>query len=132
MSKPIPAKAHYEDIAWTPQANAVTRVRIRRLITREKQGANLMLGVCVMDPGEETNLWSSAPERDVDEGDHWYGPVEETYYCINGNLKLTWDEGEIDFGPNDAIYLAPGWHYRLKNSGSQQAFFVYNMTPPQE
>lgn len=132
MTKPIPAKAHYDDITWTPQAQAVTRVRIRRLITREKQGSNLMLGVCVMDPGEETNLWSSAPERDVAEGDHWYGPVEETYYCIRGSLKLTWDEGEIDFGPDDAIYLAPGWHYRLKNTGSDQAFFVYNMTPSQE
>jgi len=91
-----------------------------------------MLGVSLMDPGEETNLWSSAPTNDVGPGDHWYGPVEETYFCIRGQLRLTWDDGEIDFGPNDAIYLAPGWHYRLKNVGTEQAFFVYNMYPAQE
>ena len=46
-----------------------------------------------MDPGEATNLWSSAVEPDVGDGDHggdhWYGPVEETYFCIRGRLKLT-------------------------------------------
>ncbi len=60
------------------------------------------------------------------------GPVEETYFCIRGRLKLTWDQGEIAFGPLDSVYLAPGWHYRLENVGADEAFLVYNMTPAQE
>ncbi|MCZ6862678.1 MAG: hypothetical protein O7I42_20815, partial [Alphaproteobacteria bacterium] len=112
--------------------DAVTRVRIKRLITRARHGSELTQGVCVMDPGEATNLWSSAAEPDVGAGDHWYGPVEETYFCIRGRLKLTWDQGEIAFGPLDSVYLAPGWRYRLENVGEDEAFFVYNMTPSQE
>ncbi len=83
-------------------------------------------------PGEETNLWSSRQENDAGPGEHWYGPVEETYYCLKGRLTLAWDQGEIEFGANDAVYLAPGWHYRLKNSGQETAFFIYHMYPSQE
>ena len=131
-TKPRPAKIHNTDIDWKDQDAAPTKVRVRRLITRSRHGSELMLGVCEMAPGEETNLWSSTERHDVGADDHWYGPVEETYYCIQGHLSLSWDEGVIDFGPGDAIYLAPGWHYRLKNSGSDPAFFVYSMYPSQE
>ena len=139
-TKPEPAKIHVDAIEWTPAEGAVTRVRIKRLITRAHHGSELTQGVCVMDPGEATNLWSSATESDVGAGghggdqggDHWYGPVEETYFCIRGRLKLIWDQGEIEFGPLDSVYLAPGWHYRLENVGEDEAFFVYNMTPSQE
>ncbi len=131
-SRPAPAKIHVDAIDWTPAEDAVTRVRIKRLITRARHGSELTQGVCVMDPGEATNLWSSAAEPDVGAGDHWYGPVEETYFCIRGRLKLTWDQGEIEFGPQDSVYLAPGWHYRLETIGADEAFFVYNMTPSQE
>jgi quercetin dioxygenase-like cupin family protein len=132
MTEPRPAKIHYDEIPWKAQDEAPTKVRIRRLITRGRHGSELALGVCEMEPGEETNRWSSLPENDAGAGEHWYGPVEETCYCIRGDLTLTWDEGEIRFGPGDAVYLAPGWHYRLKNTGAETAFFVYNMFPSQE
>lgn len=35
-----------------------------------------------MDPGEQTNRWSSAAEDNTAPGDHWYGPVDETYYIV--------------------------------------------------
>jgi mannose-6-phosphate isomerase-like protein (cupin superfamily) len=132
MKKPRPAKFHYGEIPWQPREAAPTKVRIRRLVTRGRHGSELKLGVCEMEPGEETNRWSSLPENDAGAGEHWYGPVEETYYCIRGHLTLTWDEGEIHFGPDDAVYLAPGWHYTLRNTGGETAFFVYNMYPSQE
>ena len=91
-----------------------------------------MLGVCEMEPGDKTNRWSSATDDDAGLGEHWYGPVEETYYCIRGHLTLEWDEGSIEFGPEDAVYLAPGWHYTLENTGAKTAYFVYNMYPAQE
>ncbi len=134
MSKPDPrpANIHRDDLPWRGSVDAPTKVRIQRLITRGRHGSELTLGVSTLDPGERTNRWSSRPENDAGPGEHWYGPVEETYYCIRGNLTLAWDEGVIEFGPDDAVYLAPGWHYQLENTGDETAFFVYNMYPSQE
>ncbi len=129
---PNPAKIHHDAIPWWSAEDAPTKVRVRRLITRGRHGSELTLGVCTMDPGEESCRWSSMPENDARPGEHWYGPVEETYYCIRGELTLAWDEGEIEFSAGDAVYLAPGHHYQLKNSGGETAFLVYNMYPSQE
>jgi mannose-6-phosphate isomerase-like protein (cupin superfamily) len=129
---PKPAKIHRDDITWRERADAPTRVRIKRLITRGRHGSELTLGVSMLEPGDETNRWSSMPDDDAGPGEHWYGPVEETYYCIRGTLTLTWDEGVIEFGPDDAVYLAPGHHYHLRNNGSETAVIVYNMYPSQE
>lgn len=112
-----------------PADEAPTKVRIARLVTRERYGSNLLLGACWMDPGEETNVWSFTDEDGTAEGDTWYGPVDETYFVVHGRLRLTWDEGELDIGPEDAVYLAPGWSYKLRNVGDEPAFFVYSMAP---
>jgi mannose-6-phosphate isomerase-like protein (cupin superfamily) len=112
-----------------PADEAPTKVRIARLVTRERFGSNLLLGACWMDPGEETNVWSFEPEDRTGEGDKYYGPVDETYFVVRGRLRLTWDEGELDIGSDDAVYLAPGWTYRLRNVGDEPAFFVYGMAP---
>ncbi|MFN3005073.1 cupin domain-containing protein [Mycolicibacterium wolinskyi] len=120
------------DVTPIPAAEAPTKVRISRIITRAEHGSNLTQGVCWMDPGEETNRWSSAAENDTEPGDHWYGPVDETYYIIAGTLRFTWDEDVVDLKPGDTVYLAPGWTYHLANVSDQPAFFVYNMTPAQE
>jgi mannose-6-phosphate isomerase-like protein (cupin superfamily) len=127
-----PTKVRPDDVAWIGAEDAPTKVRIRRVITRERHGSDLLLGVCEMAPGDRTNRWSSTEENDAGPGDHWYGPVDETYYCLAGHLTLRWDEGEIDFGPGDAVYLAPGWHYTLENTGGETAHFVYHMTPSPE
>jgi len=130
--RPRPAKVPLASVPPTPAAEAVTKVRIARLITKERCGSNLLLGASWLDPGEVTNTWSSADEQDVGEGDHWYGPVDETYYIIRGRLELEWDEGVLELEPDDAVYLAPGWHYRLRCVGDEPAFFVYGMTPTPE
>ena len=59
-------------------------------------GSELLLGASWIDPGEETNLWSSREVDDTGPDDHWYGPVEETYFVIRGRLRLTWDDGVLD------------------------------------
>ena len=82
-----------------------------------------------MEPGDESNLWSSRETESSDEVGHHYGPVEETYFIVRGHLRLRWDEGDLDLNANDSVYLAPGWHYQLKNVGDEPAFFVYGMTP---
>jgi mannose-6-phosphate isomerase-like protein (cupin superfamily) len=130
--RPKPMVIPLEDVPVTPAEQAVTKVRIARIVTRKRCGSNLLLGASWLDPGEETNWWSSRDENDVSEGDHWYGPVDETYFIIRGRLRLTWDEGHFDVGPDDSVYLAPGWTYHLKNIGDEPAFFVYGMTPTPE
>ena len=42
---PKPAKIHYDDIPWCTTDDAPTKVRIRRLITRDRNGSELTLGV---------------------------------------------------------------------------------------
>jgi mannose-6-phosphate isomerase-like protein (cupin superfamily) len=130
--RPRPMVIALEDVPVIPADEAVTRVRIARIVTRKRCGSNLLLGASWLDPGEETNTWSSRDENDMTEGDHWYGPVDETYFIIRGRLRLTWDEGHFDIGPDDSVYLAPGWTYHLKNIGDEPAFFVYGMTPTPE
>ncbi len=130
--KPRPMVVPFASVPPIPAEQAVTKVRIARLITKQRCGSNLLTGVSWLDPGEETNVWSSRDANDVEPGDHWYGPVDETYFIIRGRLRLTWDEGVLDVGPDDAVYLAPGWTYHLKNVGDEPAFFVYSMTPTPE
>ena len=130
--RPKPMVIPLEDVPVIPAAQAVTKVRIARIVTRKRCGSNLLLGASWLDPGEETNWWSSRDDDDMAEGDHWYGPVDETYFIIRGRLRLTWDEGHFDVGPDDSVYLAPGWTYHLKNIGDEPAFFVYGMTPTPE
>lgn len=120
------------DVPVTPAAEAVTKVDIARVITRERTGSNLLLGVSWLQPGDESNLWSSREEDSSPEVGHRYGPVDETYFILRGKLRLTWDEGEFILGPEDCVYLAPGWRYQLKNVGDEPAMLVYGMTPTPE
>lgn len=132
IDKPRPVVIPLSEVTPVPAADAPTKVRISRIITRGKHGSNLTQGVCWMDPGEQTNRWSSHAQNTVADGDHWYGPVDETYFIVSGTLRFTWDEGVVDLRPNDTVYLAPGWTYHLENVSDEPAFFVYNMTPAQE
>jgi mannose-6-phosphate isomerase-like protein (cupin superfamily) len=120
------------DVPVTPADQAVTNVRIARIVTRDRCGSNLLLGASWLDPGERSNVWSSREQDDMGPDDHWYGPVDETYFIIRGHLRLTWDEGVLELRPEDSVYLAPGWTYQLENVGSEPAFFVYGMTPTPE
>lgn len=129
---PRPAHVKLAELTPVDADSAPTKVRIKRIITRAEHQSELTQGVCWMDPGEQTNRWSSREVFDEREAEHWYGPVDETYYIIRGHLRLTWDEGVFDLGPDDTVYLAPGWTYHLENVGDEPAFFVYNMTPAQE
>lgn len=129
MERPRPQVVPLESVPIIPAEEAPTKVRIARLVTRERCGSDLLLGACWMDPGETTNVWSFEDEDRTAAGDKYYGPVDETYFVLSGRLRLTWDEGELEIGPNDAVYLAPGWRYRLENVGDEAAFFVYGMAP---
>ena len=118
-----------DSVPVIPAEEAPTRVRIARLVTRERCGSNLLLGACWMDPGEETNVWSFEAEDRTGEEDKGYAALDVTYVVVRVRLLLTWDEGELEVAPDDGVYLAPGWSYRLRNIGDEPAFFVYGMAP---
>jgi enoyl-CoA hydratase len=124
-----PAVIPLASVPPVPKEEAPTKVRIARLLTRQRCGTDLMLGACWMDPGEETNWWSSEESSQAGDADHYYGPVHETYFIFAGKLRLSWSEGNLECGPQDAVYLPPGHRYHLKNVGSEPAFFIYSMTP---
>lgn len=131
MSKrKVPTVVPMNSVQSIPAEEAPTKVRIRRLITKSTHASNLLLGVCFMDPGEETNVWSFKDRDDTSADDKYYGPTDETYFVFRGNLLLSWDEGKFEIGPGDAVYLAPGYTYHLKNVGTEPAFFTYSMSPP--
>ncbi len=130
--KRIPTVVNMNSIPTIPAEEAPTKVRIRRLVTRKAHGSNLLLGVCFMDPGDETNVWSFKDHDETGADDKYYGPVDETYFVFRGNLELKWDEGTLEIGPGDAVYLAPGYNYHLKNVGTEPAFFAYSMAPSPE
>ena len=61
MERPRPQVVPLASVPVIPADEAPTKVRIARLITRQRYGSNLLLGASWFDPGEETNLWSSSP-----------------------------------------------------------------------
>jgi mannose-6-phosphate isomerase-like protein (cupin superfamily) len=130
--RPRPQVIPLADVPKRVGDDAPTKVTIARVITKERCGSNLLLGACWMEPGDETNVWSSKEDDPSADVGHRYGPVDETYFIIRGKLRLRWDEGEFELGPDDCVYLAPGWRYHLKNVGDEPAFFVYSMTPSPE
>jgi hypothetical protein len=132
MDKPVPQVVPMDSIPPVPREEAPTKVRIARLITRQRCGTDLLLGVCWMDPGDRTNWWSSEDENDVAEGEHYYGPLTEAYFVLRGHLRLSWSNGVLELAANDAVSLPKGWRYRLECVGQEPAFLVYSFTPPPE
>jgi mannose-6-phosphate isomerase-like protein (cupin superfamily) len=131
MQRVAPCVVPLSSVPATPKEAAPTKVRIARLVTRERCGSNLVVGVSWLDAGDKTNVWSTQ-ETDDGGADHYYGAVEEAYFVLTGRLRLTWDDGSAEFGANDAVYLATGWKYELENIGDEPAQLVYCFAPSPE
>lgn len=127
MSEPrvftMAATAPLEDAA-SPVA-----IRLTRLITRANSGSDLMMGVAEMRPGECSAWFSFAAEEPVGGGETWYGPIDETFFVVRGRLRLEWDAGTVEAGPQEAIHCPPGRSYRMVNPGAEASFIVYAIAP---
>lgn len=122
MNKPRPMVVSMDSIPVVPADQAVTRVRIARLITKSRCGSNLLLGVCWMDPGEKTNTWSSRDENDMGADDHWYGPVDETYFMIRGTCASRgMTKQRISIRMTRSTFL-PGGRTSWRTSGTSPHF----------
>lgn len=139
-----PVVVHSNDTSFILASSGVP---VKRLITKGSHGSEIILGVCEMKPGEQSIFWSSELDRKMDrlarEPEKFkdrpeivhYGPWHEVYYIIKGDLVLQFghDKEKMEnmvLKRGDAVYLATGWIYRLKNTGADNAYFVWAGTPP--
>jgi mannose-6-phosphate isomerase-like protein (cupin superfamily) len=121
-----------DSVPPVPKEDAPTKVRIARLITKSRTGSQLLMGVAWLDPGDSTNWWSTEDVNSTDEGEHYYGPLHETYFVLGGRFRLSWTKGELEFGANDAVSLPAGWRYKLECISDEPGYLVYSFTPPPE
>jgi mannose-6-phosphate isomerase-like protein (cupin superfamily) len=128
-TKPRPAVESADSVPALEASQSPIGVKLARVITRTRHNSEITLGVCWVNPGEVTRWWSFEEEDQHRPDESFQGPKHETYFIVRGRLRLTWNEGAFDLKPNDAVYLAPGWHYQLQNIGDEPAFFVFNVWP---
>lgn len=132
MSRPRPMVVPLQSVPPVPKEKAPTKVRIARLVTKKRCGSDLLIGVAWVEPGKKTNWWSTESDDNTNSDEHWYGPLDETYYVLRGRLRLAWSEGVLEFGAEDAVFLPAGWRYELENIGKDEACLVYSFYPTPE
>ena len=102
---------------------------IARIMTNREHGSDFMVGVTWMDPGVESDWWSFEERDTGTDSKYQHGPHHEMYFGIRGQLQVRWTEGVLDFGPDDTVFLTPGWRYQLANPGTEPGYFVYCVSP---
>ena len=76
----------------------------------------MMLGCSTFKPGADT-------EKKVH-------TEEECAFIISGKGKITLIDGEVEFGPNSAVYIPPGIAHGVKNDGPEDLVMVYTFSHP--
>jgi ethanolamine utilization protein EutQ (cupin superfamily) len=100
-----------------------TRTKLARLITARETGSQILFGLCWLDPDQVSESWSLADDLSS-------GPAEqEVYYVLKGEIEVKWDEGTLVAGPETAVYLPPGWTYRVTGVSRHTAMFAYAYVP---
>ncbi len=93
------------------------------------------LGVCYMEPGDETCVFA-IEEDDDGTAPHHYGPCDEFYYILYGEFTVWWgkDADGLDqsyvLKEGDCAYYPTGWKYKVKNTGDSPGKFFYYMSSP--
>jgi mannose-6-phosphate isomerase-like protein (cupin superfamily) len=101
---------------------------VARLIDRERCGSELLMGVEWFAPGETTK-WSFEAEDRSEPDEEWFGERDETYFVLEGRLRLSWPGGSTEFGAGDGVHIPPGNRYRLESLGPDTAKIVYAIAP---
>lgn len=93
------------------------------------------IGVCFMEPGDETCVFG-IEEEDDGTALHHYGPCDEFYYILHGEFTVWWgkDANNLEdyyvLKEGDCAYYPTGWKYRVKNTGDKPGKFFYYMSAP--
>jgi hypothetical protein len=119
-AKDIPATVFPE----TPAA------RYCRIVSHHDHAENLLFGVYTLGPHEDAGWYGNGIP-----GLRGYGPADYVYFVLSGQLQVGWadtdgNEGALDAGPEEAVYLAPGYRYAARNVTDYPVRVIYCMTPP--
>ena len=93
------------------------------------------VGVCFMDPDEETVVFSLEHDDDF-KTSHYFGPVNEFYYILEGKFTVWWGKDGsnlnnfLELKRGDCTHYTPGWKYKVKNTGTLPGRFFYVMMAP--
>jgi len=77
----------------------------------------MMLGFSTFKPGTDT-------EKKIHS-------EEECVFVISGKGKITLHDGDVEFGPNSAIYIPPGVAHGVRNDGHEDVVMVYTFSHPE-
>jgi mannose-6-phosphate isomerase-like protein (cupin superfamily) len=112
--------------------NHYISVPIKELFAIENVGD---IGVCYMEPGDETCVFA-LEEEDDGTAPHHYGPCDEFYYILYGEFTVWWGkdaenlENFYVLKQGDCAYYPTGWKYKVKNTGDEPGKFFYYMSTP--
>jgi mannose-6-phosphate isomerase-like protein (cupin superfamily) len=107
--------------------------RSARIVTPQTTGSErLFAGVFRSEPGS-VGGWSFAAddpaEGTITDGLPHLGVHDEVYLCLQGRVRLTWDEGELEFGKDDVVHFPAGFTYRSVVVSDEPAVVFYVMAP---
>jgi mannose-6-phosphate isomerase-like protein (cupin superfamily) len=108
-----------DQVEVVPAHEAPTGTRIARLITKATTGSSVLFGVSWMDPGEVSVRWTVDPESET----------EEIYHVIRGRIRVDWDDGSVEAGPDGAVYFPPGFSYQVTAVSPEPVFLAYTLYP---
>lgn len=99
------------------------RTKLARLITARETGSHILFGLCWLEPGQVSEPWALAYSARSESAE------QEVYYVLKGEVEVEWDQGTLLAGPETAVYLAPGWTYRVKGISRDTTLFAYAYVP---
>lgn len=136
MTTPKPALIRDRELAWEPYEGRRDSFLIKRHVTAVQHGSPFGLGVCELEPGQSTVWWSfiegdSGGEVRMNLGHR----AHEAYYVLDGRFTFhrqdqSGCEATDEAGPGDVFYFAPGWRYRVENTGDTTGRFLWVLVPP--
>jgi len=60
---------------------------------------------------------------------HFHNKARQYFYVLSGTATLEFDEGDVSFGVNQGVHVAPGIHHRFKNNGETDVVFIVLSSP---
>jgi putative monooxygenase len=90
---------------------------IRTMLAPSTVGATSgFLGTLALQPGEFVS-------------EHWHPYSEEFLFCVRGGITLRLDGEERSLRADEGVLIPIGVRHRLTNNGSEEAFFVFQLSP---